>query len=316
MIVQPSGETIREAAEILRSGGLVAFPTETVYGLGANALDPQAVRKIFEAKGRPQDNPLILHISSIEDAVKLAVPERAAESLMRRFWPGPLTIVLQALDVIPSDTRAGLETVALRMPKNDIALALIRQSGVPIAAPSANRSGRPSPTTAAVVQNDLGDSVDMIIDGGPTPIGVESTVVCVTGDTATILRPGGVTREMLSLVTEVADCPEDEDEIKRRSPGTRHRHYAPSIPLILSEDRGDLSSVCGGKWCYMGITPPPPGAFKTAMFQSVDEYAHGMFSALRDLESTGASAIIAELPEDRGLGAAVRNRLMRAAETK
>ncbi|MDR3355011.1 MAG: threonylcarbamoyl-AMP synthase [Synergistaceae bacterium] len=310
-IVRPASGTIREAAGILRSGGLVAFPTETVYGLGANALDPGAVGKIFEAKGRPQDNPLILHISDIEEAARLAETNRTAESLMVRFWPGPLTVVLRSRDVVPSVTRAGLETVALRMPDNDIALELIREAGVPVAAPSANRSGRPSPTTAAAVQNDLGNFVDMIIDGGPASIGVESTVIDVTGGAVTILRPGGVTREMLSSVTEVSPCA--GDEIKRRSPGTRHRHYAPNIPLILWRSGDAPSVVCGVKWCYMGITPPPPGAFKTAMFRSMDEYAHCLFSALRDLESTGASAILAELPEDSGLGSAVRNRLMRAA---
>ena len=271
------------------------------------------MRKIFEAKGRPQDNPLILHISDVEDAAKLAVVGETAEFLMRRFWPGPLTIVLRSREVVPSVTRAGLETVALRMPDNNVALELIREAGVPIAAPSANRSGRPSPTTASAVQNDLGDSIDMIIDGGRTSIGVESTVADVTGGTVTILRPGGVTREMLSSAAKVSSCA--ADEIKGRSPGTRHRHYAPSIPLILWESRGEdaFLRVRGAKWSYIGITPPPPGAFKTAMFQSMDEYARGFFSALRDLESTGASAIVAELPEDFGLGSAVRNRLMRAA---
>jgi L-threonylcarbamoyladenylate synthase len=313
VIVPPTGENIKRAARILRSGGLVAFPTETVYGLGANALDPDAVRKIFAAKGRPQDNPLILHISNAPDARRYAVVTPLADALMRRFWPGPLTIVLEALDVVPDITRACLATVALRMPSNDAALALIAETSLPIAGPSANRSGRPSPTTAQAVRDDLGGAVDMIIDGGPASIGVESTVVDATGTSPAILRPGGVTREMLRQVASVDDDP--DDDMKHRSPGTRHRHYAPLIPVLLWAgcDRGIFTEHEGTKWCYVGMKPPPQGSLKTAVFDSIEDYARGLFAALRDLESAGGELIIAELPEDSGLGSAVRNRLTRAA---
>ncbi|MDR1965180.1 MAG: threonylcarbamoyl-AMP synthase, partial [Synergistaceae bacterium] len=223
-IFPPTRESIATAAKIIKKGGLVAFPTETVYGLGANALDEDAVKKIFEAKGRPQDNPLILHVANMREASKYAEMNDSAELLMQHFWPGPLTIVLYSLATVPMPTRANLETVALRVPLNNTALALIREAGFPIAAPSANKSGRPSPTNAHAVWDDLGDSVDMIIDGGEPSVGVESTVIDATEGPVSILRPGGVTREMLSAVVDVDDLGSSSPY---RSPGTRHRHYAP-----------------------------------------------------------------------------------------
>ena len=230
-IVPATLEAVREAAGIIRAGGLVAFPTETVYGLGANALDSAAVRSIFEAKGRPQDNPLILHVAKISDADKYAEVGPVARRLMKAFWPGPLTVVMFSSRAVPKETRANLETVAIRMPLHPLALALIEEAGSPIAAPSANRSGRPSPTSARAVAEDLGDFVGMILDGGNTSIGVESTVIDVTADPAVILRHGGVTKEMLSSVVDLyAGC---DAKTSHRSPGTRHRHYAPDIPLSL-----------------------------------------------------------------------------------
>ena len=311
--VQATSETIKEAAEIIKSGGLVAFPTETVYGLGANALDPTAVAKIFDAKGRPQDNPLILHVSGMEQAALYAEINDRAEALMKRFWPGPLTIVLYSLGDVPAVTRGGLDTVALRMPSDPVALELIKMSGLPIAAPSANRSGRPSPTSAQVVASDLGDSVDMILDSGSAVIGLESTVVDATGDTVAVLRPGWVTREMLSEVITLADAAADSP-LSRRSPGTRHRHYAPLIPLILwNGTTGELLELSDSSWCYMGMREPPLKPVRKIIFRSIEEYARRLFSSLRELERCGADVIVAELPEGDGLGEAVKNRLIRAA---
>ena len=317
-IVQPTPDTIREAAEIIRGGGLVAFPTETVYGLGANALSPEAVRKIFLAKERPGDNPLILHVGSISDAAKYAEINHTAETLMLNFWPGPLTIVLASHPSVPCETRAGLDTVGIRLPLNTVAMELIRAAGVPIAAPSANRSGRPSPTTAQAVLDDLGDRVDLIIDGGEANIGLESTVVDATADAVAILRPGGVTREMLASFVDVME--DGHDELRFRSPGTRHRHYAPSVPVWLWErgggDEALRKAVLGRKWSYVGMSDFPCDTsepLEKILFESVREYGHGLFAALRALEKGGADSIVAQLPPDTGLGRAVCDRLKRAA---
>ena len=312
-IVQATPEAIAEAAAILRAGGLVAFPTETVYGLGANALDPVAVRRIFEVKGRPQDNPLILHVANIREASKYAEINPTAEALMHQFWPGPLTLVMFGLDCVPEITRGGLDTVALRMPMNPVALSLIRETGLPLAAPSANKSGRPSPTTVQAVAEDLGDEVDMILDGGPTSIGLESTVVDTTGDAVAILRPGGVTKEMLAQMADLSE--EDEERLAFRSPGTRYRHYAPTLPLLLWVDGnpGPFDRIAGMKWCYLGTKEPPSGFFRKVVFHTMEQYARELFSTLRELEVSGGNVIVAELPEDAGIGSAIRNRLSRAA---
>ena len=320
-IEKPSKQVIERAAEILRAGGLVAFPTETVYGLGANALDAEAVAKIFAAKRRPADNPLILHVSSISECEKYAELTPAAEVLMQQFWPGPLTIVLYSYELVPLIARANLDTVALRAPVDPVARELIRVCGFPIAAPSANRSGRPSPTTAEAVCEDFcepGNMLDLIIDGGPTAIGLESTVVDATGDRVAILRPGGVTREMLA---HYVDLIVDEAETAAyRSPGNRHRHYAPRIPLFLRdrEEKGDavFERVRGIRWCYMGMSEPPAGIDPPAeaiLFDSLAAYAGNLFATMRRLETSGAELIVAELPVDGGLGAALRNRLRKAA---
>ena len=310
IIFAPTENTILRAADIIKNGGLVAFPTETVYGLGANALSDAAVRKIFKAKGRPADNPLILHVASIKEASSYAAMNHVAEKLIEHFWPGPLTIVLYSLDSVPLSARGGLDTVALRSPMNHIALNLIKKSGTPIAAPSANISGRPSPTTAEAVWDDLGDGVDMIIDGGRTAIGVESTVVDATGENVSILRPGGITREMLESVADIAG---EESALTRRSPGTRHRHYAPSAEVRLWECEGFDVFQNSGKWCYIGMRTPPDGFIKKITFDTPENYARGLFSALRELERCGASIIIADIPDSEGLGEAIRNRLFHAA---
>ncbi|MDR3278892.1 MAG: threonylcarbamoyl-AMP synthase [Synergistaceae bacterium] len=303
--------SIALAAKVIKSGGLVAFPTETVYGLGANALDEAAVSRIFEAKGRPQDNPLILHISNIREAACYGKLNPSAEILMQHFWPGPLTIVLYSLDNVPLVTRANMDTVALRVPMNFVALDLIREAGLPIAAPSANRSGRPSPTTAETVWNDLGTAVDMIIDGGDTSIGVESTVIDATEGTVSILRPGGVTREMLE---QIVDVEPDAPRHANRSPGTRHRHYAPTVAVKLWQTQGrELFTDSPAAWCYLGLRRPPEGAMKQIIFDSPEGYAHGLFGAMRELERCGADVIIADFPDDSGIGEAIRNRLKMAA---
>lgn len=311
----PTENNISKAGEILKRGGLVAFPTETVYGLGGNALDERAVGKIFEAKGRPSDNPLILHISCADEASLYADVTPEARALMERFWPGPLTIVLRAADIVPLAARGGLDTVALRAPNNSVALALIRETRFPLAGPSANKSGRPSPTRAIDVLNDIGDSVDMILDGGETGIGVESTVVDATERRLAILRPGAVTREMLSASApvEIAEAETRSPDKARRSPGTRYRHYAPSVELRLWED--DSPGVFEGAraWCYMGMRKPPEGALRVIIFATPEEYAHGLFSAMRELELCGAKLIIADFPDAPGIGEAIRNRLSRAA---
>jgi len=231
-------EALAEPARVLREGGTVAFPTETVYGLGANALDPLAVGKIFAAKGRPSDNPLIVHIARLDElaAVVREVPD-AVSALAGAFWPGPLTLVLPKSDLIPASVTAGLDTVGVRMPSHPVASALIEKAGVPVAAPSANVSGRPSPTTAQHVWADLAGRVDVIVDGGPAGIGVESTVLDLTGDAPTVLRPGGVSLEQLAAVVPGVRALDDfggvTDVESPRSPGLKHRHYSPRAPLKL-----------------------------------------------------------------------------------
>lgn len=307
---------IEKAARIIREGGLVAFPTETVYGLGANALDEKAVALIYEVKGRPSDNPIIVHVSSVEMAESIAELNWMAHVLTEKFWPGALSLVLKASEAVPSKTRGGLPTVAVRMPDSAIALALIEAAGVPIAAPSANISGRPSPTDAQTVINDLGGNVAMVLDGGYTDVGLESTVLDLTGGRPIILRPGAVSKEAIEeeLGLEVLQ-PQSETE-KKRSPGTRYRHYAPNIQLLLCEDTEEFWSQIehsGNAWAWLGIKQPPRETDKKIIFANVEEYAKELFRALRALESGGADIIIAEVPEEKGLGTALKDRLTRAS---
>src|SRR5436853_1829526 len=232
---RPDAQAIAQAAAIIHEGGLVAFPTETVYGLGAAAMSEQAVRRIFAAKGRPADNPLIVHISNraMLDLVAADVSDQA-EALIDRYWPGPLTLVLKRKPEVAVSVSAGLPTVAVRMPNNPIALALIRAAATPIAAPSANRSGRPSPTSAAHVLADLAGRIEMILDGGATNIGIESTVLDMTGDVPMVLRPGWITEAQVAAVTGVVTHAAAPAEL-RRSPGTRYRHYSPRARVVLVE---------------------------------------------------------------------------------
>ncbi|HDQ92576.1 MAG TPA: threonylcarbamoyl-AMP synthase [Synergistetes bacterium] len=312
--LDPEKEVMERAASVIRSGGLVVFPTETVYGLGANALDPTAAERIFSAKGRPADNPLIVHVHEPEGAELLGRLDQRTLDLMNIFWPGPLTLVIPAYPSVPLQVTGGLVTVAVRMPAHPVALELIRRSGVPIAGPSANRSGRPSPTRAEDVMEDLGGRVEMILDAGPTDIGVESTVLDVSGRVPILLRPGGTSLEMLEdVVGEVLVSSSNDDLV--RSPGTRYRHYAPSIPVILLESGQTPRPGCTEAltMAYVGISTPAFSAIAEIRFATVESYAAGLFAALRELERSGAEAICAELPPGAGIGRAVRDRLKRAA---
>ncbi|MCR5347801.1 MAG: threonylcarbamoyl-AMP synthase [Fretibacterium sp.] len=310
----PDPSVLENAAEVIRRGGLVAFPTETVYGLGANALAPEAVRKIYAAKGRPPDNPLILHLSRPEQAEELVYVDERARRLMSAFWPGPLTLVLKARDCIPSVTRGGLDTAALRMPDHPIAGALIEAAGCPIAAPSANVSGRPSPTDARTVWEDLQGRVDILLDGGPVRVGIESTVVDVSTERPLLLRPGGMSREVLEEFLGVPlGVPDGQS--KRRSPGMRYRHYAPAVPVRIWQP-GDPLDLGEGQnpeeWAFMGLSEPPAGFGHILQFTSAENYARGLFTGFRTLEAAWRG-IVAEWPSEAGVGLGLRDRIRRAA---
>lgn len=319
----PQEEAIEHAAAIIRSGGLVAFPTETVYGLGADAMNERAIQKIFEAKGRPADNPLIVHVSdrSMLDRVASDVP-RKAETLIAKFWPGPLTLVLKRGPEIAPSVSAGLPTVAVRMPRGKVALELIDRAGTPIAAPSANRSGRPSPTSAVHVAADLCGWVEMILDGGATNIGIESTVLDLTGDVPLLLRPGWITREQIADTTGPVGRAEKDEELAR-SPGTRHRHYSPRARVVLVEQTSSqsLTQLCkdylrAGVVGFIGYTPIDIAdlSFHPVVLEnSAARYAHLIYSALRQMDERGASVVVVEGIGESGEGAAVMDRLRRAA---
>ncbi|MFA7621274.1 MAG: L-threonylcarbamoyladenylate synthase [Aminobacteriaceae bacterium] len=324
----PAPDAIDEAAQVIRAGGLVAFPTETVYGLGADGLSSAAVARIFEAKGRPADNPLILHFSDPEAVASVALVTSEAKRLMELFWPGPLTLVLPSRGRVPREVTAGLDTVAVRMPSHPVALALLSRVAIPVAAPSANRSGRPSPTDAEAVASDVGETVDIIIDGGETFVGVESTVLDVTGGRLVMLRPGGCPIEEIEARTGERVILSGGDA--HRSPGTRYRHYAPRVPLLLDATDEDVDRALskagleggirvawmgmdiGCEACSVDAGIAEPGL--RVAFDSPENYARGLFHALRTFERLGADIIIAHLPDsDRGIRRAVRDRLERAA---
>jgi L-threonylcarbamoyladenylate synthase len=314
--MRPAGtlrtKDVAVAAAILRRGGLVAFPTETVYGLGADGLDAAAVRRIFAAKGRPADNPLILHVADPEEAAAYGVLGPLAQGLASRFWPGPLTLVVPARPGLPAELRAGLPTVALRCPEHPLARALIGAAGRPLAAPSANRSGRPSPTSADAVLDDLDGQIDAVLDGGPCPRGVESTVVDCTGERPAILRLGALPAERLGLPPRAATAG------RARSPGTRHRHYAPGIPVVLCRELGEAlrrhpdAAILwpAAEAAAAGLRPGPA---VHCWADDPDGRAAELFAALRRLERSGRPCIVAPLLPPRGLDAATMDRLRRAA---
>ena len=324
----PTPEALARAGELLRSGEVVGFPTETVYGLGANAMDEAAVEKIFAAKGRPGDNPLIVHIADADGLAPLIASEPGphARALMDAFWPGPLTLIFPKSVAVPARVTAGLDTVAIRMPSHPVAQALIRAAGVPLAAPSANRSGRPSPTTAADVLEDMDGRVPMILDGGPCRVGVESTVVDLSGEAPRVLRPGGITRAQIEAVASACEIdhavlnPLGEGE-RPRSPGMKYKHYAP---------RGEVTVFCGENTVKNIIRryDATPNALILALEGNLPFYgkrrcislgsdaesmAANLFHALREADRLGADVILCEGVEPVGVGLAVMNRLLRAA---
>ena len=341
---QPRDEELLEGARILREGGLVAFPTETVYGLGANALDEEAARKIYEAKGRPSDNPLIAHVSAMEEVYPLVsqVSEKA-KKLMDAFWPGPMTLIFPKSDLVPYGTTGGLDTVAVRMPSDPVANRLIALAGVPVAAPSANTSGRPSPTTAQHVLQDMDGRIDMIIDGGPVGIGVESTIVDVSVETPTVLRPGAITMEMLEEVLgEVQIDPAIlgpvSADLRPKAPGMKYKHYAPKADLTLVEpEDGDMESpdslermtekvrqlaeekLAEGFRVGIICTDESRQTYPKGLVRSIgsrtrrETVAHNLYALLREFDDLKADYIFSEsFPEDH-LGQAIMNRLSKAA---
>lgn len=331
---QMNMDIINAAGQILKQGGLVAFPTETVYGLGANALDEEAARKTYAAKGRPSDNPLIVHIASLEDLYPITkkVPEKAV-ALAEKFWPGPLTMIFEKSELVPHGTTGGLETVAVRMPDNEVALALIRAGGGYVSGPSANKSGRPSPTMARHVLDDLEGRIDMILDGGPVHIGVESTIVDMTVEPPMILRPGAVTKEMLeetvgevtvdhTILTADAKTPP-------KAPGMKYRHYAPRAEMTVVEGTlekvvdkiGELAAARENEGHRVGIiaTQETMGRYDHENVKCIgtreDEstVAANLYAILREFDDDGTEYIYSEAFASDGIGSAVMNRLLKAA---
>lgn len=321
--------TVETAARILLEGGLVAIPTETVYGLGANGLNAEAVAKIFEAKGRPQDNPLILHISDVSQLPLFCDPVPAlAYELAERFWPGPLTLVLKCRENVPKRTTAGLDTVAIRCPDNEITRKIISAAGVPIAAPSGNTSGRPSPTTAQHMVEDMNGKIEAIVDGGSCGIGVESTILDLTVQPPRLLRPGGMPLEPLrELVGEIAVDealirPLGEGE-RPRAPGMKYRHYAPKAPVTVLTGPSDRTAAYiqdhapsgSGVICFSEYEACFPNCIVRTIGKSTDllQQAQHVFDALRSFDATEVNEIFAQCPPEQGLGLAVANRLKKAA---
>ncbi|MEF8817154.1 MAG: L-threonylcarbamoyladenylate synthase [Salinibacter sp.] len=303
-----------EAADRLRRGGLVAFPTETVYGLGADAFQPDAVRRIFDAKGRPADNPLIVHLHRRGQIQRVAadVPP-SAQRLFDVFAPGPLTLILPKHDGLPSVVTAGLETVGVRLPRLPLAQSFLEACATPVPAPSANQSGRPSPTSWEAVEHDLGGRVDCILQGGRTDTGVESTVVDCTTDPVAVLRPGAVAVEAIRRVLgAVQEAPPDE-EAAPRSPGTRHRHYAPTAQVRLVDTPSNASP--GARHAYVGLEAPSrPNAFGAVYVEEdIEAYAHDLFHVLRACDEKEIEIIYAQSVSSEGLGRALNDRLRRAA---
>ena len=325
---------LTRAGDIIKNGGLVAFPTETVYGLGGDALNPESSRKIYAAKGRPSDNPLIVHVASMEDLETIVkeVPE-AARKLAKAFWPGPLTMIMNKNEKVPYETTGGLDTVAIRMPDNKIALELIRQSGGFIAAPSANTSGRPSPTVARYCIEDLSGKIEMILDGGQVGIGLESTIVDLTSDTPMILRPGYITLEMvkeiLGEVTVDRTIIDGNSKEKPKAPGMKYRHYAPKGQLAIVQ--GQQSRVieyinmkakeasAEGKRVGVIGTDATRSFYKADVIKSVGDrsdertIAHELFKVLREFDDENIDVMYSESFDDSGIGQAIMNRLLKAA---
>lgn len=319
--------SITTAAEILKNGGVVGVPTETVYGLAASAYDNNAIKKVFEAKGRPQDNPLIVHISDMEMLSDVAedIPE-IVYTLAENFWPGPLTMVLHRTKKVAESVSAGLLTVAVRMPSNQIALDVIKKSGLPLAAPSANVSGRPSPTSAGHVVNDLDGKIDAVIMGDDCDFGVESTVITLVGETPILLRPGAVTYEQLLKflpTLEIADAVLNELKSgdKAESPGMKYKHYAPKTEAFLVEGEAFTDFVNKQENAVAVCFEEEANDIKIPklIYGKKDDklsLAHSIFAVLREVDKFGAERVFIHAPEKEGVGLAVYNRLIRAAAFK
>ncbi len=327
-------EALRKAGEIIKNGGLVAFPTETVYGLGGDALNKESSKKIYAAKGRPSDNPLIVHICCMEDLESLVkcIPEEA-KALAKAFWPGPLTMIFEKSDKVPFETTGGLPTVAVRMPKDPIALSFIRESGGYVAAPSANISGKPSPTLAKYVMEDMAGRIDAVIDGGEAVIGLESTIVDLTGEAPMILRPGYITREMLLEVLDEVDedrtMMHQEEGAKPKAPGMKYRHYAPKGMLTIISGEGkevvkrinELTeeAMSYGKKTGVIATTENFSMYRADVIKNAgnrdDEaaIARELYRILREFDDEDVEVIYSESFEESGIGQAIMNRLLKAA---
>lgn len=330
-------EAIQKAGKILREGGLVAFPTETVYGLGGNALDPKASMKIYAAKGRPSDNPLIVHIADIKDLAKITteIPE-GARILAEKYWPGPLTMILPKADSVPKETTGGLDSVAVRFPSDRIAQELIKAAGGFVAAPSANTSGRPSPTMAEHVEEDLGDAIEMIIDGGQVGIGLESTIVDFTEDVPVVLRPGYISLEMLK--DTLGDVRMDrgllitDSSVHPKAPGMKYRHYAPKADLSIVEGPQDEVIACINRLSHEAVenglkagiiaTDETKDQYSDGLVLSIgsreeeETIAHHLYEVLRDFDEAQVNVIYSEAFYTPRMGQAIMNRLLKAAGHK
>lgn len=330
-------EAIQKAGKILREGGLVAFPTETVYGLGGNALDPKASMKIYAAKGRPSDNPLIVHIADIKDLAKITteIPE-GARILAEKYWPGPLTMILPKADSVPKETTGGLDSVAVRFPSDRIAQELIKAAGGFVAAPSANTSGRPSPTMAEHVEEDLGDAIKMIIDGGQVGIGLESTIVDFTEDVPVVLRPGYISLEMLK--DTLGDVRMDrgllitDSSVHPKAPGMKYRHYAPKADLSIVEGPQDEVIACINRLTHEAVenglkagiiaTDETKDQYSDGLVLSIgsreeeETIAHHLYEVLRDFDEAQVNVIYSEAFYTPRMGQAIMNRLLKAAGHK
>lgn len=330
-------KVMEQAGEIIKKGGLVAFPTETVYGLGGNGLNPESSRKIYEAKGRPSDNPLIIHICRLKDLELLVteIPKQAKE-LADAFWPGPLTMILPKADIVPKETTGGLDTVAVRMPSHKVALAFIEKAGGFVAAPSANLSGKPSPTVAKYVVEDMDGRIDMIIDGGDIPIGLESTIVDLTGEIPMILRPGYITLEMLKEVVGEVNCDPtllDGNCMDRpKAPGMRYRHYAPKGDMLIVEGNAEAvveeinalveESRQNGLKTGVIATSENADRYRADVIKIIGSRAEeeviaaSLYRILREFDDDNVEAIYSESFATDGIGQAIMNRLLKAAGHK
>lgn len=317
-------DALNESAKLLKNGEVVGIPTETVYGLAANALDEEAVKKIYIAKGRPSDNPLIVHISDLSELSPLVkeIPEKV-KVMADAFWPGPLTMIMEKSDIIPSVTSGGLNTVAIRMPESEYARAIIKEAGVPLAAPSANLSGSPSPTNAKYVFDDMNGRIPLIIDGGASKIGVESTVITFATEIPTVLRPGGVTVEQIrDTIGEVELANAVLHDLKEgetaASPGMKYKHYAPKANItILKGSLEKFIEYTNGKDFFALVFEGEEKHFENAVTYGKENdglsEANRLFDALRELDEMGATTVFARCPEISGVGLAVYNRLIRSA---